>query len=162
MQRALDVASLAPGLGTVASLANAGISLARGDRKGAVLNALGAIPGGAILKTAVVAGTAVVAVVKVTRTVAKIVDKGSDAGKDVTTSCRAIQKSRNTIYSWIEKEWIRTVPLADGWRLIVYSSLFDKPLLKFDRLTGEPVNNTATTADARKNVAGLRLASGGR
>jgi hypothetical protein len=74
-QRALDVASLVPGLGTVASLANAGISLARGDRKGAVLNALGAIPGGAILKTAVVAGTAVVAAVKV----ARVVDKVNDA-----------------------------------------------------------------------------------
>jgi hypothetical protein len=81
---------------------------------------------------------------------------------DVTTACRAIQKSRNTIYSWIEKEWIRTVPLADGWRLIVYSSLFDKPLLKFDRLTGEPMVSAATEADVRNNASGLRLVSGGR
>jgi hypothetical protein len=81
---------------------------------------------------------------------------------DVTTACRAIQKSRNTIYRWIEKEWIRTVPLADGWRLIVYSLLFDKPLLKFDRLTGEPMVSTATAADARKDASGLRLVSGRR
>ncbi|PAD71146.1 hypothetical protein CHH67_25705, partial [Paenibacillus campinasensis] len=43
-QVVLDVASCIPGVGTVASLANAGISLARGDYVGAGLSVAAAVP----------------------------------------------------------------------------------------------------------------------
>ncbi|WP_052723797.1 contractile injection system protein, VgrG/Pvc8 family [Paenibacillus wulumuqiensis] len=80
-QIALDVVGLIPGVGEVADLANAGISLARGDYVGAALSAAAAIP---------FAGWAATGA-KATRKVAKAVDAaagGSKAAKAVKTAAK--------------------------------------------------------------------------
>ena len=75
VQTALDVASMVPALGTVTSVVNAGISVARGDFAGAALNVVAAIPGaGTAIKGGKLVTKAVVAATKV----AKAVDKVND------------------------------------------------------------------------------------
>jgi len=80
-QITLDVVGLIPGVGEIADLANAGISLARGDYVGAALSATAAIP---------FAGWAATGA-KATRKVAKAVDGvagGSKAAKAVKTAVK--------------------------------------------------------------------------
>lgn len=72
VQAALDVVGVIPLVGNVANVANAGISAARGDMKGAALNLAGAVPGvGNVAK----AGSLVAKVVDTASKVAKAVDK---------------------------------------------------------------------------------------
>jgi len=68
VQTGLDVVSLAPGIGSVASVANTLIHVARGNYGQAALSALGAIPGGALVtKGAAVLGAVSVGI-KITKT----------------------------------------------------------------------------------------------
>jgi RHS repeat-associated protein len=73
----LDIASFVPGpVGTVASLAQAGIAIAEGDYKGALIAAAGAIPGEKLI------GGAVKALDKIAGG-AKVLDKLADSAKGI-------------------------------------------------------------------------------
>jgi hypothetical protein len=80
---------------------------------------------------------------------------------DVSTACALIGKSQRTLYRWINDGWVTSIPLAASQRLIVYSSLFDKPLQKFDVLTGEAISDQAQPGAAQGQAVALRLAAGG-
>ena len=60
---------------------------------------------------------------------------------DFATACDCVQRSRSTIYSWIETGRISTVHVAGGPKLIIHSSLFlpnDAPTRDRDRFRGNP------------------------
>jgi RHS repeat-associated protein len=76
----LEVASWVPGpIGTVASLAQAGIAVAQGDYKGAALAVAGAIPGGKILAKAGAAIAAVAVAATIVKKAAKVINRSDDA-----------------------------------------------------------------------------------
>ena len=81
----LEVASWVPGpIGTVASVAQAGIALAEGDYKGAITAAVGALPGGKLI------GGAVKAAAKALDKIgdaAKVVDKLKDVASGAKRAC---------------------------------------------------------------------------
>jgi hypothetical protein len=43
---------------------------------------------------------------------------------DISTAASIVNKSQKTIYDWIKKGAIQTVALADGRRMVIYSTLF--------------------------------------
>lgn len=94
---ALDVAGFIPVIGTFADIANAGISLARGDYMGAAMNIVGAVPVvGDAAKTAYKAGKAAKAADKAV-TAAKAADKAVDASKAVKGMKAAYAKVSKTL-----------------------------------------------------------------
>ncbi|MFJ8460749.1 RHS repeat-associated core domain-containing protein [Lysinibacillus xylanilyticus] len=96
---ALDVAGFIPVIGTFADIANAGISLARGDYMGAAMNIVGAVPVvGDAAKTAYKAGKAAKAADKAV-TAAKAADKAVDASKAVKGMKAAYAKVSKTLDS---------------------------------------------------------------
>ncbi|MET4561964.1 RHS repeat-associated protein [Lysinibacillus parviboronicapiens] len=94
---ALDVAGFIPVIGTFADIANAGISLARGDYMGAAMNIVGAVPVvGDAAKTAYKAGKAA-KVGDAAITTAKAADKVVDASKAVKGMKAAYTKVSKTL-----------------------------------------------------------------
>lgn len=94
---ALDVAGFIPGIGTFADIANAGISLARGDYMGAAMNIVGAVPiVGDAAKTAYKANKAVKVAEAASKT-AKAADKAVDASKAVKGMKAAYSKVAQTL-----------------------------------------------------------------
>ncbi|WP_431809777.1 hypothetical protein [Brevibacillus agri] len=107
VQLALDVVGLIPGVGEIADLANAGISLARGDYAGAALSLAACIPfAGWAATGAKLAGKATKAL-KATKTGSKVLkatEKASDVIKKVTdVSQAAIGKVVTTARKMEEK-----------------------------------------------------------
>ncbi|MEC1180000.1 RHS repeat-associated core domain-containing protein [Metasolibacillus meyeri] len=94
---ALDVAGFIPGIGTIADIANAGISLARGDYMGAAMNLVAAVPiVGDAAKAGYKAGKAAKAA-SAAGTTAKGVDAAADASKAVKGMKAAYSKVANTL-----------------------------------------------------------------
>ncbi|WP_445477719.1 RHS repeat-associated core domain-containing protein [Lysinibacillus irui] len=94
---ALDVAGFIPGIGTIADIANAGISLARGDYMGAAMNLVGAVPiVGDAAKTAYKAKKAA-KVAEAANKTAKAADKAVDASKAVKGMKAAYTKVSKTL-----------------------------------------------------------------
>ncbi len=94
---ALDVAGFIPVIGTFADIANAGISLARGDYMGAAMNIVGAVPVvGDAAKTAYKASKAA-KVGDAAITTAKAADKVVDASKAVKGMKAAYTKVSKTL-----------------------------------------------------------------
>ncbi|MGH9876578.1 MAG: RHS repeat domain-containing protein, partial [Nitrososphaerales archaeon] len=80
LKKGLEIASYVPGpIGTVASVAQAGIAISEGDYKGAALAMAGVIPGGKILAKAGAAIAPVAAAAAVVRKGAKATDNAADA-----------------------------------------------------------------------------------
>ncbi|CAM5203397.1 hypothetical protein LSPH26S_03192 [Lysinibacillus sphaericus] len=94
---ALDVAGFIPGIGTFADIANAGISLARGDYMGAAMNIVGAVPiVGDAAKTAYKANKAAKVAEAASKT-AKAADKAVNASKAVKGMKAAYSKVAQTL-----------------------------------------------------------------
>ncbi|RAP26302.1 hypothetical protein C2W64_01977 [Brevibacillus laterosporus] len=84
MQLALDVVGMIPVVGIVADVANAGISVARGDYAGAALSLVACIPFAGAAATAAKLGTKAAKAVKMGKAAAKVADKAADVAKAVT------------------------------------------------------------------------------
>ncbi|MEG0260436.1 MAG: DUF6531 domain-containing protein, partial [Lysinibacillus sp.] len=94
---ALDVAGFIPGIGAIADVANAGISLARGDYAGAAMNLVGAIPGvGDAAKTAYKVNKAAKAAEAASKA-AKVADKAVDTAKAIKGMKAAYTKVSKTL-----------------------------------------------------------------
>jgi hypothetical protein len=46
---------------------------------------------------------------------------------DITSAALLVCKSRQTIYQWIQRRWMRTVRTSQGRQMICYSTLFLPP-----------------------------------
>ncbi|MCH1624645.1 RHS repeat-associated core domain-containing protein [Fredinandcohnia quinoae] len=91
---ALDVAGFIPGIGAIADVANAGLSLARGDYAGAAMNLVGAVPGvGDAAKAAYKANKAA----KAAKKASKAADKAAGASKAVKGMKAAYGKVAKTL-----------------------------------------------------------------
>ncbi|RTQ92861.1 DUF6531 domain-containing protein [Lysinibacillus telephonicus] len=103
---ALDVAGLIPGIGAIADVANAGLSLARGDYAGAAMNLVGAIP---------VVGDAAKTAYKVNKA-AKAAEKASQAAKAVdkaASASKAAVKGMKAAYEKVSKTLDKVTELAN-------------------------------------------------
>ncbi|RFB33046.1 toxin C-terminal domain-containing protein [Brevibacillus sp. VP] len=84
VQLALDVVGMIPVVGIVADVANAGISVARGDYAGAALSLAACIPFAGAAATGAKLGMKAAKALKMGKTVAKVADKAADVAKVVT------------------------------------------------------------------------------
>ncbi|MCG7318599.1 RHS repeat-associated core domain-containing protein [Brevibacillus laterosporus] len=84
VQLALDVVGMIPVVGIVADVANAGISVARGDYAGAALSLVACIPFAGAAATGAKLGMKAAKALKMGKTVAKVADKAADVAKVVT------------------------------------------------------------------------------
>ncbi len=75
VQGALDVVGAIPGIGTVAGVVNAGISVCRGDLEGAATNLVGAVPGLGTAKLIAKAAKHAKKAVDLAKKIKKVVDK---------------------------------------------------------------------------------------
>ncbi|MGE7912651.1 DUF6531 domain-containing protein [Lysinibacillus xylanilyticus] len=124
---ALDIAGFIPVIGTFADIANAGISLARGDYMGAAMNIVGAVPiVGDAAKTAYKAGKAAKAADKAI-TAAKAADKAVDASKAI--------KGMKAAYAKVSKTLDTVSALANKGSKAVKTAA-DKVVSSMDELLG--------------------------
>ncbi|GED57625.1 contractile injection system protein, VgrG/Pvc8 family [Brevibacillus formosus] len=98
VQLALDVVGLIPGLGEIADLANAGISLARGDYAGAALSLAACIPFAGWAATGAKLGAKAHKALKGTKAGQKVLEVADSAADVVKTVA-------NTVESTVGKVW---------------------------------------------------------
>ncbi|MBA4531310.1 RHS repeat-associated core domain-containing protein [Brevibacillus halotolerans] len=90
VQLALDVVGMIPVVGIVADVANAGISVARGDYSGAALSLAACVPFAGAAATGAKLGMKAAKALKMGKTVAKVADKVADVAKVTTKIADAV------------------------------------------------------------------------
>ncbi|EJL21825.1 DNA/RNA non-specific endonuclease [Brevibacillus sp. BC25] len=103
VQLALDVVGLIPGLGEVADLANAGISLARGDYAGAALSLAACIPFAGWAATGAKLGAKAHKALKGTKAGQKVLEVADSAADVVKTVANAVESTVGKVWTAARK-----------------------------------------------------------
>ncbi|OXS70189.1 hypothetical protein B1B04_18655 [Lysinibacillus sp. KCTC 33748] len=140
---ALDVAGFIPVIGTFADIANAGISLARGNYMDAAMNIVGAVP---------VVGDAAKAAYKVKKG-AKLLDKAADAAKGADKAIdasKALAKGMKAAYPKVSKTLDAVKGLAElaNKASKAVKTAADKVISSMDELLG-----VSKAIDGMKDIA---------
>ncbi len=103
VQLALDVVGLIPGLGEIADLANAGISLARGDYAGAALSLAACIPFAGWAATGAKLGAKAHKALKGTKAGQKVLEVADSAADVVKTVANAVESTVGKVWTAARK-----------------------------------------------------------
>ncbi|WJQ80276.1 YwqJ-related putative deaminase [Brevibacillus brevis] len=103
VQLALDVVGLIPGLGEIADLANAGISLARGDYAGAALSLAACIPFAGWAATGAKLGAKAHKALKGTKVGQKVLEVADSAADVVKTVANAVESTVGKVWTAARK-----------------------------------------------------------